>query len=571
MQPTSTSACSLRIAQFLIAVAILPYLSALPADFTFDDLGLIRDNPVIQRAPADTLLTDVYHPGGLYRPLTMLTYLANARLSNRPLDYHLVNVAAHALVTGAVYALGRMTLTSHTAAVIAAVLFAVHPCHTEAVTAIVGRAELLAAWFVLLSLLAFGRQLRADGMARLAWGGASLIALALGLLAKESAFTTIALVPILHRHMQPHAKPRQLARAAAPYVLIGFLYLGIRLAVVGSLGLPTPPETLDNPLAHVAPPVRLATAFVVLWEYVVLLLVPAQLAADYSFNEVPLVLSPTDPRFLAALAAFAAVATVLAIGARRFPGLALGMWLSVIPLALTANVLFPIGTIKAERLLYLPSLGVCFVAAALLAPMLHRSRRGWQVVLLLIVATFASRTWARNYDWRDNLSLFQATVAASPHSAKAHYNVAVAYQHSGRLDDAVVHFRRALQIFPAYADAAYGIGRVYEQRGNDVAALDWYRTALAHEWQLPKAHLQTGMIYQRHGNYTAAEAAFRSGLAAEPGNPLLLVNLSAAQWAQGNRWDALRLLERLNHMPPGNPDTDALVAAARQEIVEAAR
>jgi Flp pilus assembly protein TadD len=470
-----------------------------------------------------------------------------------------------------VYALGRLTLPSHVAAVVAATLFAVHPCHTEAVSSIVGRAELLAALFVLLSVLSFAAHLRTAGMVRMAWGGGSVAALACGMLAKESAFAAIALIPVLHRYLDPQATLRQLARATVPYAALGAVYLALRLLIVGSLGLPAPPDTLDNPLAHVAPHVRLATAVVVLWEYVALLLVPARLAADYSFNEVPLVLTLTEPRLLFALAAFAMIGALLMSNARRAPGLVFGLWLGVIPLALTANVLFPIGTIKAERLLYLPSVGICLAAAALLTPMVHRPRRGWQLLVLLIIATFASRTWARNADWRDNLTLFQATVAASPHSAKAHHNLGLALQHAGRFDEALVHFQRALDIFPSYAEAAYGIGRVQNQRGNDVGALYWFRAALERNWQLAKAHLQIGMIYARRGAHTAAEAAFRSGLEVDPTNPILIVNLSASQMAQGDRWAALHLLDTLDHLPVGNPETNAVVAAARREIMEAAQ
>jgi Flp pilus assembly protein TadD len=79
------------------------------------------------------------------------------------------------------------------------------------------------------------------------------------------------------------------------------------------------------------------------------------------------------------------------------------------------------------------------------------------------------------------------------------------------------------------------------------------------------------MIYARRGAHTAAEAAFRSGLEVDPANPILIVNLSAAQLAQGDRWAALHLLETLDHLPAGNPDTTALVAAARREIMEAAQ
>src|SRR5262245_1116481 len=119
---------------FVALVAVLPYLNALPADFTFDDVGVIRDNSAVQALPAADLLHYVYEPGALYRPLTMLTYAANTRVSGAPFGFHLVNVVLHALVTVAVFLLALELLASRVAATAAALLFAVHPIHTEAVT-----------------------------------------------------------------------------------------------------------------------------------------------------------------------------------------------------------------------------------------------------------------------------------------------------------------------------------------------------------------------------------------------------------------------------------------------------
>ena len=561
----------LCIAVLLAAIAVLPYANSLTADFTFDDLTVIRNNPAVQREPAQRLWNNVYLPGFLYRPLTMLTYAANARLSTGPFYYHVVNVALHASVTVASYGLARQLLASEAIAFAAAVLFAVHPCHTEAVTSIVGRAELLAAFFVVASLLAFCRALKAEGALRVFWWAISLGAMGAGLLAKESAFTTIALIPVLHWHRLRQAAIRQRVRVTLPYLAVGLAYLGLRLAVVGSMGLPTPPVALDNPLAHVAPTVRIATALVVLAQYASLFAIPLQLSADYSFNAIPLVLSPFDSRLLLAMVVLGCGAAVVMAGCRRVPGLATSAWLGIVPLALTANLLFPIGTIKAERLLYLPSLGGCLLVAMLSARALRDRRRAYNALLLIVVMSFAGRTWARNYDWQDNLALFKATVATSPGSAKAHYNAAVALQQHRRLDEALAHYRRALEIYPKYAGAALGIGRVYALRGDDDRALSWYEEALRSDWRLADVHLEIGLIHEKQRAYTRAEAAFREGLANDPRNPVLRVNLSAVRLAQGDRWEALSLLDDLDHLPATSLAEFETVAQARREIEEAAQ
>jgi hypothetical protein len=164
-------AIPLRAAR-IVAIALLaalPYLNGLNGDFVFDDVGVIRDNPVIQRDPAWRVFTTVYEPGALYRPLTMLSYVANARVDADPVGFHAVNVLLHVAVALAFYALALQLLAAPTAAWIAAALFAVHPIHTEAVTGIVGRAEILAALAALGSLLALARALPREGRSRVSW------------------------------------------------------------------------------------------------------------------------------------------------------------------------------------------------------------------------------------------------------------------------------------------------------------------------------------------------------------------------------------------------------------------
>lgn len=550
----------------IAALALLPYLNAIGGDFVFDDVGVIRDNPVVQREPAWRVFTTVYEPGTLYRPLTMLSYVANARVDRGANAFHAVNVALHVLVAVAFYALAARLVAARGAAWIAAALFAVHPIHTEAVTGIVGRAELLAALCSLLALLALARGLGAGAASR-RWLALSVAAFAAGLLCKESAFTTIALVLVVHWRLAPADGWRRRIAVMLPYALVGAAYLGLRLAVVGALGLPAPPGFLDNPLAHVDTATRLRTALAVLWDYLAMLIAPIHLSADYSFSQVPLVASWADPRAWIAAAVLAGAAAAALAPRRRRPELLIALALFVIPLALTANILFPIGTIKAERLLYLPSTGACLAAGWLLLRLWQRRPRAAAVVIVALVALFAARTWIRNQDWRDEGTLYAAAVRIAPDSAKAHHNLAVARQRAGAYDEALAHYRQALRIYPDYASAAFGIGHIATLRGNDDEALRWYTAALSLEPDFTKAHLQLGLFYQRHRDFAAAESAFTAGLANEPDNPLLLVNLAAARLSQGNRWGAVEALARLDRArPPEDEQTVALVAAARREV-----
>jgi tetratricopeptide (TPR) repeat protein len=551
----------------VVLLAALPYLNALGGEFVFDDVGVIRDNPVVQRDPFWRVFTTVYEPGALYRPLTMLTYVANARVDRGPAGFHAVNLALHAAVALAVYAMALRLLAAPRAAWIAAALFAVHPIHTEAVSGIVGRAELLAALAALATLLSLARALEVVGPARWRWFAASWAAFAAGLLCKESGFTTIGLVLVVHWRLAPADGLRRRAAVLAPYAAVGLAYLGLRLLVVGALALPAPPGALDNPLAHVDLATRLRTAAVVLWDYLAMLVAPVRLSADYSFNQVPLALSWHEPRPLTALALLAGLGAAALAAWRRWPPLTVAAAFLAVPLALTANILFPIGTIKAERLLYLPSTGLCLAAGWLLASWAERRPRAAGAVIAALLAAFAARTWVRNADWRDERALYEAAVRAAPESAKARHNLAVALQRAGALDEAVAHYHRALAIYPDYAAAAFGIGHVATLRGDDDRAMIWYQDALRRDPGFAKAHLQLGLLYQRRRDYPAADAAFSAGLAVEPESPLLLVNLAAARLSLGDRQGARTALARLDAVAPA-PDasTVALVAAARREI-----
>jgi Flp pilus assembly protein TadD len=536
----------LVLATLIVGVAVVPYLNSVPNGFTFDDPQLIRDNPMVTGDPPLDLFRTVYNPGALYRPLTMLTYVANHRIDPAPWGYHIVNVALHALASLLVLELGLALLRSPLGAAIAAALFAVHPLHSEAVSSIVGRAELLAAVLALGAVLAFLRAVRSSGWRGAAWHAASLAAFATALLSKESAFTAIGLIVAVAWWTLPQARATRLLAIAAPYALVGAAYLGLRLLVVGSLALPAPPPLLDNPLAHVPLAARLATAVVVLFEYLSQLLVPLHLSADYSFNEIAAVSAVSDPRFLLAAGGLAVLALAVALGARHSSALGLAAAFAVIPLALTANLLFPIGTIKAERLLYLPSVGWCLAFGWLAAGAARRQPRAVALGVTALLIAYGARTRVRNADWKDNFTLFRSAVHTSPNSAKAHYNLGIAYDERGDTDSAMLHLRQALAIYPECAEAAFAIGAIYEHKGIEAGALHWYARTMQLDWSVARAHLNTGALRLRHGAYTGAEAAFRAGLAVDGANPRLLLGLALALRAQGRAIEARMLLDTID-------------------------
>ena len=148
-----------RLAPALAAlVAFVVYTNTLSHQFVYDDLSVIVGNPRLHSiANWPEIVTSPWWPRGLYRPFTSLTLAANWSLGpGAPFGFHLVNILLHAVATGLVGLLA-MRLMPVPAALAAALLFAVHPVHVEAVANVVGRAEILATLWVLAAALLYLR------------------------------------------------------------------------------------------------------------------------------------------------------------------------------------------------------------------------------------------------------------------------------------------------------------------------------------------------------------------------------------------------------------------------------
>jgi tetratricopeptide (TPR) repeat protein len=515
------------LAVLVAALALLPYLNSLTAGFALDDLPRIVDNPMVQgKEPAVSLLTWVDRPE-IYRPLTMLTFAANGRLGTSAMGYHAVNVLVHALVTVFAFQVARIVLRSSLGAAAAAALFAVHPIHTEAVTNVFGRAELLAALFVLICLLALARASR-DGPARprrLSWFGVSLVAFAAGLVSKESAVTAIALCGVVHVWVSPERRVGRTLRVLAAYGAVGIAFIGWRRYLVGALGMPALPHFLDNPLAHVALLPRLATALVVVGDYLRLLTFPLTLSSDYSFNQVPVVASVFDPRLVVVTAVLVLLALALVASLRRAPALVVAGLFFFVPLAATANILVVIGTIKAERLLYLPSFGWCLVVGWLVTQLARRRRPLALGALGIMLCLFAARSWVRNADWRDESTAHAVAVRTAPASAKTHYNRARDLIGQRRLDEAIHHLRRSLAIYP--------------------------------EWSAAQANL--GGALALTGNLSEASTHLAVAARLDPASAVIRANLSQVLLQQGRLEEALAQLEAAKRLAPPSVEVSRLL------------
>jgi len=527
---------SLRRRLGLALLALLPFLNALPYDFTYDDKLIIRDDERIA-APAKVseIFTTQYFGGELtsaqnYRPVLLLTYAVQEWIhGNRPWLFRAVNLALHAAVTVSfaswLFALGFAVGEASAAAA----LFAVATIHVEAVTSLVGRAELLAAWCVFVVALLWLNATRERRLAKRPYAAALAVFL-LAVFVKENAVVApgVILLGELFRGGRGRS-PREAWRGLPPSARWGLAGFALPLAALFAVrfvvikGFLISKEAgifeLENPLVGMSFPVRAVNALNLALRYLGKTFLPIHLSADHSAYALPLVHSLREPAaWVGPAGALLAAVLALALWKRR-PLAAFGLCFFAGTLFPASNVPFVIGTIFAERLAYLPSAGLFCLAVGLLAAPVRevpQPARPWRESLLLaVVVAYAAATVVRNRVWKDDVTLYADMVVKVPRSAKAHYNVAWDAQRESRRAEAVTHLREAVAIYPGYYDAWALLGKqLWDEKKWD-EAIACYRKSVeifpSYEngnWGLAKTLEESGRIEEARKAFEVASDRF---------------------------------------------------------------
>lgn len=463
----------------LAALAVLPFLNALRGAFVFDDVWLVIKHPAVH-GPFDLGSALTSHYWGLvkrallWRPITTLSFAVDARIAESPAWwFHLVNVLLHAGVTILWAFLVRRLTKRDGLAFIAAALFAVHPIHTEAVTWISGRAEILAALFTLTAIhlsLAQRRALRY----------LTPVAAFLAVASKESAIVLPLALIYLGWAFRGDKRlfPARIVRMGIVCLIPAALYVVLRASVLGTWSGPAT-GSMDNPMAGAGFFPRLPTVLDAAGRYILLLLWPARLSLDYSAPVLGMVRAIT-PQLVIGLASGAGLIYVAARARARPAGWGAG--LALLSFALGSNFAYVIGTIFAERLLYLPSAGLLLILAAgalALADRLPALRSVLQGLLIVVLAAGAVRTWIRNEDYRSEAILYRAEARTHPNSPKMRYNVALQAKLEGNYEEAVREAQEAMRLSPVYPDPRPVLATSLDKLGRTKEAINFLEYVVA--------------------------------------------------------------------------------------------
>lgn len=586
------------------------YLNTLDAPFLYDDEFYIEKNPYLQGPDAWYIVwVRPYAPDvarWLYRPVAALSYAVNYRIGGLdPAGYHAVNIALHAAASGLVFAL-LWRLTAHPFAALAGgLLFAVHPVHTEAVAWVVGRADVLAALFVVVMALVHLAAPAIPGL-RAVFAVHAAYFLALG--SKEYTVTAPAVLLLcdllVARYSWAQLRAR-LLRYYPSFALVLGAFLALRAVALGGENV----SLAENVTAFAGATVneRLGTAFMVLGYYLWLLVAPFGLRVEYDFTKLSGVAQPLALLGLAAVAATLAAAFVVR---RRLPLVALGIGWIWLALLIVSNVPFSIGTMIAERFLYWPSVGLVIIVAALWAwadavwKKPSGVRTAGQVCAVGVLCLFAALTVARNQDWRDAERFWKATIAAAPKGHKAYNNLANIYldrkDHAaaepllrkavaakgddplyrsnwgislnalGATEEAKAQFEAALRLKPDHSAALYNLANWYLAVGDASTALVYYDRAEQAGKRDAALAVNRGNAYKTLGRYAEAEANYRAALRHGTHDLEAYTNLGAMWIDMGRPADAVALLEPLKSRFGAQEGFAANLAIAQRRLQEAA-
>ena len=529
----------------LMVLVLASYWTSLGGDFVYDDQDLIFNNVVLQKCMAgirddrggplgrvgSMLTADFARIGNesentsrlakinYWRPVIAATYILDALVWGvaekegatwvhlNPVGFHVTNLLFHALNVVLVFLLARVLLRNRVGGALVAALFAVHPIHTESVSWIAGRTDVIAATFFLAAFWAYLRFRRRGSW--LAYGS-SVCLLQVGVFAKEMA-ATLGLLLILHEVLY-HAFGRTGRRGrlrpsmglrlvqVLPFFLVIVPYFLLKDLLSGS---GTPQDNWQN-VDYIT---RIASFFVAGGWYLGKVLWPCPL------DIYPILEFAALGKGILFLCLHLAVAGAAIWVTRRFraPVAAfsiLGFYLSLAPLSsvvkgtlllrFSEDIDFPV----SERFLYLPSLFLLLGVGWVLWKAGERLGRAWRVgagsVAGLLILACGVATAVRGLDWRSNLALYTAAAETAPRSVRMHSNLGMELLGVFRIEEAKAELFECLRL----QEELYG--RKKKKHGEKKHGVD------------PFAYQHLGRCYLMEGDIDRAVNYYRNGMLQYP-------------------------------------------------------
>ncbi len=569
-----------RVMLALFAFACVVYISTTSHGFVVDDNLLLVENPYVKSFHyiRQIFTGDFWSFRGLggnsnfYRPFVMLSLLLEyAVFGLRPAWYHLINLLINAGVVVLVYRVAREWWPKGSGPVWGALLFAVLPLHVENVSPVSGLSDVGCALFMLLSIWFYirGGPSGEDPSRRDLWLGALWFFFAA--LYKEVAVVLLPLF-IFYEHFVRRDRSATFTQRFFRYLPVLFgvmLYLGIRVSALH--GLTTLTQRPDAPVTG-----TVLSAFSLLGLYLYKFAWPQYLTYFLTFHPPR---GWTDLYVMLGVA-WSAVAVLGFLRAwKRAPAVAFCILWFFVTLGPTLNIHWLGVSVYGERYIYIPSMGLCWLAGAGLGWLTNSEGAGLRVrgklatcLAAAIILALGVRTEIRLPDWKNNLTLAQATLRVDPESGSYHVYVGNTYRSFGDREGARREYIQAIALEPGGVEAYLNLAGVFMDDGAVQTARMLLQRAAEVDPTFPETFYTWGVIELGQQNNDRARELFERAVALNPNFGPALNNLGVLYMSEGKLEAAQKLLTRAVIANPSSLDSHinrAVVLARRGMFQEA--
>ena len=523
----------------IFTFSFLLYVNTLTHDFCQDDAIVITDNMFTTQGVggiSGILSYDTFYgffkesgkaglvAGGRYRPFTLVMFAIEWQFFGKnPFIGHLMNVLWFGLTCVLLYFLLLKLLNykqvngnAAMIAFVAALLFAAHPIHTEAVANIKGRDEIMtllgslaAVWFSI-------KHFEKGGFLNQIW---AFILFFIGLMSKENAITFLVIVPMVYWFFMK-TDWQTAFKQVIPFAAAAILFLILRGAVIGNQFTGEQNELMNNPYlkwngTQYIPfemGEKLATIIYTLGKYIALLIFPHPLTHDYYPRHVE-IMTFGNWQVLLSIVAYVGILALILRGWKNRDLVSFALAFFIITLSIVSNLVFPVGTNMAERFMFMPSLGFCLIVTSLLMKFLNQKGI---IAAAVIVALMGVKTFTRNFDWKDNYTIFTTDVKVSQNSAKLQCSAGgTIIEHAAnepnpelkkaQMNEAIGHLRRSLEIHPQYKNPYLLLGNAYIYLTNYDQAITEYQNALKLDPKFKDVFTNISIAYRENGRIYGQE------------------------------------------------------------------
>jgi protein O-mannosyl-transferase len=594
-------------------VSFFLYIQTLAFDFVLDDVAVIAQNKFVQKgfSGLSDIFLNVYwkgfteHNTGLYRPLSLMSFAVEYQLSpDNPKIHHFVNIIIYVLVCVSLLKLLLSLFNNGNQKMIfiTSLLFAVHPIHTEVVANIKSRDELFSLLFLiqaLFFLLVKDRNIKNQIIGS--------IFLLLSLFSKESA---IVLVPIVFFMNKLKYNSFVIAFKSLPLVIIiSLAWLCWHYYITHKYIEPATLNITDNGLLETSDIWKQkASAFGIFLGYIIKSFYPYEMIYDYSFKHFSL-LSFYNLKAITGLLLFLGIIlTAIYTFIHKNKFIFFALIIIILPLMLTSNLFFLIGTTMADRFLFVSSIGSCILISFFIFQIQKILKRKiyQNIIILSLTFTYFLVSFSRSKDWEDNFSLFKKDILKTPNNARANCYVGdIFLQKSNFIGDhnslqALKYFKKSYQIMPSYFDPINKLGNFYFEFGKFEEAKNYYtkaikinendillngnlgivfyklnkfdsaslylQKAVLKGSKVPDVYSNLGSIYFNKNEHKKAIETFQRGIYHNPSNSNLYLNLGNTYGACGNFENSITQLLKAYQLDTTNFQILGYIALSYQNL-----